>query len=103
METIIYDLSSRVPASKAAGIHFVRLEMPVFESSPLALVWYMSSGNVQERGSRIDLQKQVFLDDLDNHDRASFDAEAKLIVQLVNSLVTQPAQAMVGHTAARSA
>ncbi len=86
METVIYELAGRVPDSKAAGIHFVRLEMPRFESSPLALVWYTSSGNAEEHGSRIDLQEQVFLDDFDDYDRASLDAEAKLIVRLVHSL-----------------
>jgi hypothetical protein len=88
METVIYELAGRVPDSKAAGIHFVRLEMPA-ESSPLALVWYTSSGNAEERGSRIDLQKQVFLDDFDDYDRASLDAEAKLIVRLVHSLTSR--------------
>jgi hypothetical protein len=87
METDIYYLAGRVPDSKVAGIHFVRLEMPrSAESSPLALVWYTSSGNTEERGSRIDLQKQVFLDDFDDYDRASLEAEAKLIVRFVHSL-----------------
>jgi hypothetical protein len=89
MDTVIYELAGRVPDSKMAGIHFVRLEMARFESSPLALVWYTSSENAEERGSRIDLQKQAFLDDFDQYDRGSLDAEAKLIVQLVNSLTAQ--------------
>jgi hypothetical protein len=89
METITYELAGLVPESnsegiRAAGIKFVRLEMAI-ESSPLALVWYTVSGSAAVRGSRIDLEKQVFLDNFGDCDRGSLNAEAKWIVRYVNS------------------
>lgn len=87
METIRYELRDIVPHSQSTGVDFVRLEMPR-ESSPLALVWYTNATTSEERGSRIDLHKQAFLDDFGNVDRSLLSAEAKLIVNFVNSRIT---------------
>jgi hypothetical protein len=85
METTSYQLIGVVPHSNTTGIDFIRLEMPKYESSSLAVVWYRLSKSSEERGARIDLQKQVFLDDFENFDRGSLNAEARLIVQFVHS------------------
>ncbi len=86
METVGYELRGVVPPS-STGIRFVRLEMTRGEFSPLALVWYTLPSDTQERGARIDLQKQIFIDDFGENDRGSFGAEARLIVSFLNSSV----------------
>jgi hypothetical protein len=70
------------------GIDFVRLEFLRSEPSPLALVWYRMPDSTEERGARIDLQKQVFLDDFGPFERGKLNAEAQLIVHLVHSYAT---------------
>lgn len=86
MNTIIYALGSVIPPSRhATGIHFVQLEMMQSEYSPLAVVWYTVDGEAELRGARIDLQKRAFLDDFGPNDRSGFGAEARLIVDFLNS------------------
>lgn len=46
-----------------ASLQFLRAEMPL-EPSPFALIRYSINGQEQRYGLRLDLDKQVFLDDL---------------------------------------
>jgi hypothetical protein len=63
------------------------------EYLPLAVVWYTTPGNpAAQRGARIDLQKQIFLDDFAQFDRSSFSHEARQIVAFVHSLAVQAKQ-----------
>jgi len=97
METQTYDLSEVIPISLATGVRFVRLEVPKYESLPLGLVWYTIWDTHEERGARIDLQKQAFLDDFGEIDRSELNAEAKLVVNFMASLATR--QAIAAHMA----
>jgi hypothetical protein len=88
MEKLTYFLTGVIPHSEMTGVDFTRIEMLEYETSPLALVWYRTFRDPAERGARIDLQKQVFLDDFESGtiDRNAFAAEAHLIVQFVHSI-----------------
>jgi hypothetical protein len=88
METMTYELLGNIPHSEMTGIDFVRIEMLRNERSPLAVVWYRMKGGTEERGARIDLDKQVFLDDFGSFERAALNAEAQLIVHFVHLHVT---------------
>ena len=88
METITYELRGVIPHSTLTGVDFQRIEMPAHEYLPLALVWYTLRGETEERGSRIDLDKQVFLDSFGEFENSGFNAEAQLVVQFVRSCVT---------------
>jgi hypothetical protein len=103
MDTITYELGALVPHSETTGVDFVRLEMSKYEHSPLALVWYTTAANPRERGARIDLQKQAFLDDFDDINRGSLNAEARLIVQFVHSCRIAETRAIIAHTEGASA
>jgi hypothetical protein len=97
METLTYDLSEIVPISLATGVKFARLEIPKYESLALGLVWYTIWDEHQERGARIDLQKQAFLDDFGEIERGKLNAEARLVVNFISSLSTR--QALASHMA----
>ena len=85
METVNHTLRGVLPHPKT-GVDFVRLEMLKKESSPIALVWYKTSHETKEKGARIDLDKQVFLDDFGTVDRGAFANEARLIVRFLHGL-----------------
>lgn len=91
METTTYELGAVVPFSVTTGVRFIRLEMARNEFFPLAIVWYTSNVNPSEQGARIDLQKQVFLDDPGGTDRSTFGAEAALIVAFLHARATERA------------
>ena len=79
-------LEGVMPEYEGTGFEFHRIEMMEDEGSPLALVWYTTLGQHprKELAARIDLQKQVFLDDFGNIDRAKFDLAARQIVLFVH-------------------
>ena len=61
---VIHSLEEVLPEYKLSGIAFNRIELLEEEASPLALVWYTGLGGTRgESAARIDIQKQVFLDD----------------------------------------
>jgi hypothetical protein len=99
METIAYELRGMIPHSEITGVDFIRVELLRRERSPLAVVWYKMQGSTEERGARIDLDKQVFLDDFGSFDRGTLNAEAQLIVHLVYSHMTTVVRG-VSHGAA---
>jgi hypothetical protein len=80
METISYPLHGVVPHSEINRVEFTRIEVLKHESSPLAVVWYRVGEEPREKGARIDLQKQAFLDDIGDTDRTELSAQAHLIV-----------------------
>ena len=100
METISYDLQGVVPMSMATGVKITRLEIPKHGNTPLVLVWYTVWDDLQERGARIDLHKQVFLDDFGDIDRANLNAEARLVVNFMSSLATRQTLVAAMATAA---
>lgn len=89
METVKHDLAQAVPPSVSTGVTFVSLEQAVSESLPLALVWYTTRDNSQQRAARIDIDKQVFLDDFGPVDRSLLTNEAELIVNFLSALDTR--------------
>ena len=68
-----------------SGFDFRRIEMLDEDGSPIALVWYGSTpSSDKEWGARIDLQKQVFLDDfVGDVDRLQLRDCARKIVQFI--------------------
>lgn len=102
METLSYDLADAVPRS-ATGVRLTRLEMAKDVSLPLALVWFTTWTDQQERGARIDLQKQAFLDDFGDVGRELMRGEAEMIVSFLSSLSTRQrvTAAMAGSAAMR--
>ena len=74
-------LKDVLPDYAQTGFEFRRIELVEEEGFPLGLVWYTRSRDPQaETGARIDLQKQVFLDDFGDEDRSKFNAAAQEIV-----------------------
>lgn len=61
------DLRGRVPGG--ASIEFLRAEMPAEYRFPLALIRYSLRGVEQEHGLRLDLDKQVFLDHIEDEEK----------------------------------
>ena len=84
METVTYDLRGVLPGS-FANVEFLRIEVPKSEPIPLALVWFNTPDNPRERGVRIDLQKQIFLDDFGALGRDSLRNQAREIVEFLSS------------------
>ncbi len=84
METVTYDLRGVLPGS-SAKVEFLRIEVPKSEPIPLALVWFNTPDNPEERGVRIDLQKQIFLDNFGAVDRESLRNRAREIVDFLFS------------------
>ncbi|MDQ2711697.1 MAG: hypothetical protein M3Y72_01980 [Acidobacteriota bacterium] len=80
METVTYDLRGVLPDS-FADVEFLRLELPKSKPIPLGLVWFTTPDSQEERGARIDLQKQVFLDDFGLASRESLCNQARMIVE----------------------
>ena len=80
------------------GFEFRRIELMEEEGSPLALVWYTTLRDPREEiGARIDLQKQVFLDDFGNLDRSKFNFAAQQIVLLVHRQQVRPTVLRQAH------
>jgi len=100
METVKHELMHAVPPSVSTGVTFVSLEQAVSESLPLALVWYTTRDNSTPRAARIDIDKQVFLDDFGPIDRSALVNEAELIVNFLSALDTRHtfAPALAGVT-----
>lgn len=87
--TVKYNLRAVVPESQL-GVAFVDIEMLTAEDSPLAVVWYTTGQEpFKEKGARIDLEKQAFLDDFGTVSREQLRATARLIVKFVHS-ITRP-------------
>ena len=87
METRSYDLSLELSKPSHKGVRFLRIEMAGAGFSPLALVWYeLPDHSYREHGARIDLQKQVFLDDLNGISRELYEEEARAIVAFCANL-----------------
>ena len=63
-----------------AGLKFLRVELSDEESAPIGVVWCQELPGGPERGARIDLQKQTFLDDFGSYDRAKLGPAARTIV-----------------------
>jgi hypothetical protein len=100
METISYDLQAMVPMSTATGVKITRLEIPKYGATPLVMVWYTIWDDRQERGARIDLHKQVFLDNFGDIDKSNLNAEARLVVNFMSSLATRQTLVAAMATAA---
>lgn len=89
METVTYGLEGVIPSSKAK-VEFLRIELLKNEASPLATVWFRGPDDTHERGARIDLQKQIFLDDFGKVSRSELMAEARLIVSFLYKFSRTP-------------
>jgi hypothetical protein len=100
METISYDLRGVVPTSTATGVKITRLEIPKYEATPIVMVWYTIWDDREERGARIDLHKQIFLDNFGDVDKSHLNAEARLVVNFMSSLATRQTLVAAMATAA---
>ena len=83
-DVISIDLRDAIP--KRGAIQFVRAEVPRHSRSSLALVRYSRRGVEQTSGRRLDLDKQVFLDQIagDPEAEAAFKWAAPQIVSHVS-------------------
>ena len=90
------NLENVLSAYKQSGFNFLRIER-LDEHSPLALVWYTLAGNDKEIGARIDLHKQVFLDEFGVHDRAKLAHAAALIVKHLRDQTTNANYRVATH------
>lgn len=78
-------LKETIPSSPS--IVFLSAEVPETES-PFAMVWYSLKGRAQEYALRLDLDKQVFLDHLDNNEDDRFvQQSAKKIADYVGHIL----------------
>lgn len=69
-----------------ASIDFIRAEMTTKYDLPLALIRYAIQGQEQENGLRLDLDKRVFLDHLEDEEKNKvLDKAAPEIVEVVGS------------------
>jgi len=77
----IVDLTRTAPSSST--IHFLRAEVPS-PLSPFVRVYYNYKGHDEKFALRLDVDKQVFLDDLGNKEDDNFIREAapKIVDQL---------------------
>jgi len=59
-----------VPSS--ASIQFVKAEVPADYRSPFAMVWYVRKGKEEKDALRLDMDKRIFLDHLDDKEDEEF-------------------------------
>lgn len=80
-EPKIVDLTRTAPCS--AAVKFLRAELPA-QRSPFVRVYYNYKGHDEKFALRLDVDKQVFLDDLGNKEDDNFIREAapKIVDQL---------------------
>lgn len=68
-KTRLIPLEGTVPSSPS--IHFISAEVPETRS-PFAMIWYSCKGSRQEYALRLDVDKGVFLDHLENREDDEF-------------------------------
>ena len=81
------DLTATAPSS--ATIHFLKAEVPS-QPSPFVRVYYQYKGRDEKFALRLDVDKRVFLDHLDNKEDDKFIREAapQIVQQLDNTDVS---------------
>ena len=82
----IIDLKEFIPGG--ASIELLRAEISEKYRTPFALIRYAIEGVEAEYGLRLDLGKQVFIDQLDDRERDKFFQEAApKIVEILSSII----------------
>lgn len=61
------ELKDQVPSQ--SGIQFLYAEVAAASTGPLAIVHYADEGNEQPLGLRLDMDKKVFIDRLDDREK----------------------------------
>ena len=84
------DLKEHLPCY-SPELTFLRAEMSTRHLLPLALIRYALYGQEQEHGLRLDLEKQVFLDAIPEHDEMEgiLQKAASEIAQYLGSLASR--------------
>ena len=73
-----FDLVGRISGEKA--IEFLQVEMLADRKTPFALVRYSDNGKEPLYGLRLDLDKRVFIDHLEDHDKDEMVTRAAITI-----------------------